>query len=114
MNSINRCVVIVKAKEPFLRWVKGLPDPSESVTLESLREDTSAYLLPEYADDRERDEILREFYEMIFDEELFGWWTDEQAHPSERTLQMFHEWFEIEFHSMVVDVLEDEIESEPL
>ena len=81
---------------------------SESVTLESLREDTSAYLLPEYGDDRERDEILREFLE------LFGWWTDEQAHPAERTFQMFQEWFEVEFHSMVVDLLEDEIESEPL
>jgi hypothetical protein len=70
-------------------------------------------LLPEYADNRDRGEILREFYEVIFEEELLGWWTDGQPHPSDRTFQMFQEWFDVEFHSMVVDLLEEEIESDP-
>ena len=49
---IDRCVVTVKAKEPFLEWLKGLPDPCD-FTLDVVNHDTSAYLLPDYEDDRQ-------------------------------------------------------------
>jgi hypothetical protein len=64
--------------------------------------------------DDDQVELLQEFYEAIFERELMGWCTDPAAHPDARTFEMFLEWFEVEFHSMVFDLLDDEaIEHEP-
>jgi hypothetical protein len=110
---VNRCVLIVKPKQPFLRWVKSLPDPG-TITLERLRDDTTAYLLPEYEADQDRDALLSEFYDEIFEEQLRGWWTDETTYPANRTLQKFREWFDVEFHSMVFDLGDYDLETEPV
>jgi hypothetical protein len=115
MMAINRCVAIVKAKEPFLEWAKGLPDPMPGMTLATFHDDAHAYLLPEYATADDQAEILAEFYEEIFVQELSGWDTDEETFPEKRTLAMFEAWFEVEFHSMVLDMIDDEeIEHEPV
>jgi len=110
---VNRCVLIVKPKQPFLRWAKNLPDPG-NITLERLREDTTAYLLPEYEADQDRDALLGELYDEIFEEQLRGWWTDESTYPANRTLQKFREWFDVEFHSMVLDLGDSDLETEPM
>ena len=112
MDLINRCVVIVKAKEPFLQWIRTLPDPDKSVTLSQLNDDSNAYLLPEYEMDEDREALLAECYDDIFYHELMGWWTDERAHPTPRSLKMFKEWFSVEFHSSVVDLGDTELETE--
>ena len=31
MYQINRTVIVVKAKEPFLEWTERLPDPLEGL-----------------------------------------------------------------------------------
>ncbi len=58
--------------------------------------------------DDEQGELLREFYELIFEQELMGWCTDPQTYPSPRTFEMFRKWFDVEFHSMVFDLIDDE------
>jgi hypothetical protein len=108
MRAINRCVAIVKAKQPFLEWAKRLPDPMAGITLAALNDDSHAYLLPEYEMVDDQVQILAEFYDEIFVQELAGWHTDERAFPKKRTLAMFQEWFEVEFHSMVLDMIDDE------
>jgi hypothetical protein len=47
---INRSVVVAVAKEPFMEWLRSLPDP-EDLSLEKINEDCSAYLIPAYVDD---------------------------------------------------------------
>ena len=42
---VNRSVVIVKAKGPFVRWLKSLPDPAD-VSLKEINEDSTAYFCP--------------------------------------------------------------------
>ena len=108
---VNRSVVIIKAKEPFMQWLKTLPDPMD-ISLAEVNDDTSAYLLPDYEDDDEQDEILRRFYGHIFEEQLDGWWTDERDWPQNRTLELFAEWFTVEFHSLVIDLVDAPLESE--
>ena len=49
MSMINRCILIVKAKQPFLLWLQSLPDPA-NLTLQQINEDSTAYLLPAYED----------------------------------------------------------------
>ena len=46
-------------------------DPAD-VSLKEINEDSTAYLLPDYSYDREQDEILAAFYELIFEEPAGG------------------------------------------
>jgi len=51
-----------------------------------------------------RTTVLEEFWPAIFEAMLEGWVTDESLWPTNRTQQMFQEWFEIQMSSMVQDL----------
>ena len=103
---LNRGVLIVRPKQPYLDWATGLddsglvPDPDDEQTV---------YLIPEFEDDDEAWEILGDIYAEVFELELDDWHTDESAWPPNRTFAMFKEWFDIEFHSVVEDLVGEEI-----
>jgi len=42
MKEIDRSILTVRAKEPFLHWLHSLPDPAR-YTLEEVNYDRSAY-----------------------------------------------------------------------
>jgi len=108
MKPINRSVAIVKVKQPYLDWANGLPDPVAGLDLASMNEDTHAYLLPELEMLEDQVEVLAVFYREIFENELGSWCTDETTFPKQRTLKMFEQWFEVAFHSLVLDMIDDE------
>jgi hypothetical protein len=106
---LNRGVVIVRPKQPYLDWAAGLddagivPDPNGEQTV---------YLIPTYEDDEGAWEILATLHPAIFENELYGWHTDEAAWPRGRDLAMFKEWFAVELHSVVEDLCDFEIVDE--
>jgi hypothetical protein len=65
--------------------------------------------MPEYEDDRRKENILRKYFKAIFEDRLFGWWTDPDAWPPKRDLKNFKKWFEVEFHSLVFDLVDEPI-----
>ena len=73
---LNRAALIVRPKQPYLDWAAGLeedgvhPDPAGEQTV---------YLIPEPEDDADAERILQEVYPHVFENELDGWWTDEDA-----------------------------------
>ncbi len=102
---LNRSAITVKAKQPFLDWLRGLPDPVDpSVTLKVVNEEQPVYLVPECIDPDMFSELLSYYFDVIFDAELSGWWVDQKDWPQSRTVELFQEWFDIEFHSMVEDL----------
>ena len=104
---INRCAITVRARESFLDWLNALPDPvSGDTTLEEVNSELHVYLLPDYGYDDEREGLLAQFHDIIFERELDGWWTDETDWPQERNLEMFTQWFDVEFHSIVEDLVD--------
>ena len=109
MHQINRTVIVVKAKEPFLKWTQRLPDPLEGLTLDRLHNDCHAYLFPLWDTHEEREALLAEVYDFLFVQELYGWHRDDREFPRNRTFAMFLEWFDVEFHSIVVDLLDEDI-----
>jgi hypothetical protein len=74
----------------------------------TFHDDSHAYLLPEFEMVDDQVAILAEFYDEIFEQELTAWCTDEKTFPAKRTLPMFEEWFDVEFHSTVLDMIDDE------
>jgi hypothetical protein len=105
---VNRCVVTIRAKEPFLEWLKGLPDPCDA-TLDRVNREATAYLLPYFEEEAERDRILRRYAGPIFEDQLAAWWLDEADWPAKRDLRTFRTWFDIEIHPIVLDLVDGPI-----
>ena len=102
---INRSAVSVYAKQPFIDWLRALPDMGET-SLAALNEDPLVFLLPEYGDDAEREALLGECYDLIFEDQLSGWSLDESQWPGARDLATFKAWFDVRFHSIVADLVD--------
>jgi hypothetical protein len=67
----------------------------------------TAYLVPEYETNDEQADITDWCAEFVFEYELWLWCTDDILWPEVRDVETFREWFEVEFHSMVVDTVVD-------
>jgi len=109
MSEINRSLMILRPKQPFLDWARWLDDESKDLTLDSLNEDSTAYLIPEIWQDSDQEKFLQTYYDILFEEQLEGWWTDEVSWPQQRDLKLFLEWFEVEFHCLVFDLCDEPI-----
>ena len=46
-------------------------------------------------------------YVEIFERELDGWHTDPSAWPQKRDFKTFQEWFSIDLHSVIEDLMDD-------
>jgi hypothetical protein len=112
MWIIDRSILIVQKKAPFLTWLNGLPDPEKQVTLAEINQQPSCYLLPPFEEEAEAWEALAEISEEIFCEEMEAWDTDENNWEKDRSMEKFKEWFDFKFCSMPVDLVEGDVEKE--
>ena len=110
MKFINRGVVILKPKPPFVDWTNRTGDGNLVLTLGEIAGDSTAYLTPEIEGDQELREFLEQSHMILFEQELFEWSRDESEWPIDRDLDMFLEWFDIEFYSTVIDSVDEGIE----
>lgn len=109
--TLNRGVVILHYRQPFLDWLKSTdPEPLERLTLEEMEHDGDAFLIPGYESresvDDEEDAIkwVEKRWRVFFEHCLNDWLQDESLWPKKRSLKMFREWFSIEYRSMVWDM----------
>jgi hypothetical protein len=108
--SIDRSCVVLRYKEPFVRWVhrqlkssgerQGLPNLAE------LNQDATAYLLERYEDTYGHKEVRAQVdddFLFFFKRELEQWEEDADQWPSDLTLKLFHQWFDVQVVCMVLD-----------
>ncbi len=100
-------MAIIKPKQPFLDWLKKLPDPMPDATLDELRTDCEVILVPERDSDPDGMKYIQSNHGFVFEMVLDGYWTDETGWPVKRDWRTFKEWFDIEFHSVVNDLSEE-------
>src|SRR5258705_4896465 len=103
MSKINRSLVVVKPKQPFLDWARAF-DLDEGLQLDQFRDESSAYLTPEFEFQEHRMEVIAWCLDCVFEEELSAGSTDETIWPKRRDLTTFLEWFDVEFHGIVFDL----------
>ena len=103
---LNRAVLIVRPKQPFLDWAANLDD---SGLLPDVEGEQTAYLVPPFEDDDQAYQVLKDVFAEVFERELFGWHTDETAWPKNRDFVMFQQWFTFELHSVVEDLCDFEL-----
>ena len=114
MRVINRSVLIVLPKQPFLDWLHTADLTSESLTLEDLRHEPSIYLLPARDTEPDLEKCLKRVCRAIFEEQLDGWYRVEELWPPDRSITVFREWFEYRFHSMPIDLANEPLVWEEL
>lgn len=108
---LNRSAVVVRARKPFLDWVRAVDDDDgPEVTPDEMG--PTLYLVPDYEDPADAEKILKKVCEEIFCRELEAWFTDEECWPRDRSLKRFKEWFEIEHLNLVEDVGRGPIEND--
>lgn len=114
MYEVNRSVAIIRPKAPFLAWLKSLSrDIDQSITLESLTMDCNAMLIPAEDDFAELENFVMQHYRTLFQAELADWCEDEKHWPQPLTPELFSQWFDVQIHSVLTDLVDAPLEREP-
>jgi hypothetical protein len=105
MRLVKRAAITVTPKQPYIDWANGLDDDGVKIG-EDFQSERNIYLIDDVSDvfPFDRDVIVRPFFKAIFEEELSGWHRRVSDWPSPRTYETFLDWFEVEVHSMVLDL----------
>ena len=113
MYVIDRTVAIVHPKQPFLEWLNSISDVEHAHTIEQAGRECLTFLMPRYVTQDDAEEALKHLYEGILTVQLSMGCTDETRWPVDMSYDMFRRWFDVEFHSMVIDPFENPIQKEP-
>lgn len=114
MYQINRGVIVIKRKQPFVDWVNStnVPGDNNITSLADVNDEPGIYLIPEYEDSRSLKRLMPSAIDCIWECELMAWYTDETKWPKDQSAKAFHEWFEVEVGSIVYDLPDDPIDKE--
>jgi hypothetical protein len=106
MYAIERDVLVIHLRQPFLDWVNRTVQHAPSVTMEELQNDCTVFLVPERDTFDETMAYVQPFKTRLFEMELESWNRDRSAWPQDRTEELFDTWFELRVHSEVWDLVE--------
>lgn len=108
MSLLDRSAVVVIRKLPFFEWVRdGDPKNQRSIEEISIAEsiDPTVYLVPAYWNEDDQDQIVRHFFDLIFESELEVFYPNRDVWP-EITWENFVEWFDVQFLAPVIDLVD--------
>jgi hypothetical protein len=95
--QLNRGLVTLRHKQPYIDWVKTAGESPIEITMEQANDDGDCFLIPTYeseinAVDGTEDAIkwVEKRWRMLFEHVLGSWILDEAEWPKKRTLKMFH------------------------
>lgn len=112
-RTINRSVVIVRPKKPFLEWLSSVEKALGGGLSEiDLTEEGAAFLIPDedIIDAKEAQRYIESKWRDIFEQFLFDWLIDDTLWPKKRTLKMFREWFDLVYAPMAWDLVKKPLE----
>ena len=107
--TLNRTVVLLVPKQPFLDWLNNVDPDDQTLTVEDLRDDNEVFLIPQFNDNSDSEKWVVKRWSFLFEHMLMGWIDDEAMWPQDRTLNMFREWFDIEIHTMAWDLSDEQL-----
>jgi hypothetical protein len=112
MKRVKRTPVIVIPKQPFTNWANSVDDGRVKFG-DNLSPEHTIYLVKDITDFVvDSVDIIKPHFEFIFKEELNSWHRLESNWPPNRDLETFLEWFEIQIHSMVLDLPRGRLKTE--
>ena len=109
MKRLNRWVVVVRPKEPFYTWANSLKDDHPKLTPEEFIGDATILLIPDQEDLDAAETLVVAKFEPVFEHFLTLRVADPLVWPENRSIAMFNEWFEVEFHQNAIDLGSDRV-----
>lgn len=107
--TINRHLIVLMPKQPVLDWIRRVDPNPPDLTLDQLRLEQNAFLIPDDLDSQQgAEKWVQRRWQMFFESFLAEWYTVESWWPQKRTFKMFKDWFDIQYHSMVWDMAASE------
>ena len=109
---VNRAALLVRYKEPMIRWINE-SDSTDGppITQAATETERTVYLISDEAAESPKatENWIRFHFADIFESELSGWYTEPDLWPKRRTFRLFQDWFEVEVHSGVYDLVGTQI-----
>jgi len=102
--TINRNAVLIIPKQAFFDWANAV-FPEDPTTADNYLE-YNTYLIAEERFQGDPKEALDDYWEFIFENELYEISTEDEDWPEELTWELFTAFFNFHFSSVVTD-LED-------
>src|SRR5436190_23904724 len=104
MGTIARTPLLVKRRRPFVDWLRSLEDGDavDEAEAAKLTSETDIFLVHVPEHDPTLEELIAEYWQDVFEEQLWAWMTDELTWPPDRTRQMFDAWFDVQLGGDVV------------
>jgi len=99
---INRVAVIVRPKQPFVKWHNRVTGDKKKLI--DFKHHSSTYLFALESSASEAIKKVEAEYEFIFGHYLLQSTDDMATWPQEITLDMFKKWFDIEMSVPVIDL----------
>ena len=113
MPVLNRAAVILRYREPAVRWINQAdPDvDGPEIGLKAANEEATVHLISDEDGDGPNavNQWLKGNYQELFESELEEWYSDPELWPADRTLELFRAWFDVECHSVIVDTVGGQI-----
>lgn len=113
LAPINRTVLVVLPKQPYVDWVRKMDERPTYSLAESRRNDYVTYLIPSitwedetgtYWEDAGAIDFIGQFWNHFFAQSLAARELQPDTWPKDRTLVMFQHWFDIEVYELPLDL----------
>ena len=112
MDLVNRSVIIVRPKLPYIEWANSFDDDGPKLNSDEPFSEYTIYLVDDVVYQSDFEKVLKKYYKEIFEYELFSWHTEEDDWPQQRDMQSFRKWFSVESHSEIIDLCDYALETE--
>lgn len=100
--------LVIVPKSALVEWLNSMtPDDPLEIGEIGGHDSGSVYLIPQFNDDEDAMDWLRENFKPFFELQLLGWYTDETKLPP-MTWEKFNELFSITYNSLVLLVRDEE------
>jgi hypothetical protein len=105
---LHRSALTITRKRLYADWANNQAEEGTDPVPYSDDLPRTVYLIPPDDSPVDASELLDEWWEAIFEEELAAWSEDESTWPTARTRELFDLWFEAELTDTVIDLAPDE------
>ncbi len=104
MRRVKRAAVNTKPRQPYIDWANSLDPDGVKIGVDYMPEGCVSWVedVPEGLLDVPA--LVEPHYEVIWEEELGAWHRREADWPQWRDFTTFQAWFELELHSLVLDL----------
>ena len=104
MFQVDRVAAVVRPTEKMLNFLKQQSGYHETSGI-GPQKDCTILLIPQFEGPGQATAYIKGMAQAIFEGELASWDIDPSLWPKDRSYATFSQWFSIEYHSLIYDLV---------